>query len=317
MTQPDASTRRWRLRRAAFAWLGIGLAVALVWIALTLTRDRGPQTHALAGRRNRPRASLRRHSAAGLGSSSGSAAATSRSTCWSSPARIHTSSSRRRGRRSALGRARLFFKVGMPFENELVERIAAHHAGLTVVDAAAGIAKRAWPRDHERRGGPARSARLALAAAAADHGGQCRGGACAGGRRTMPAEYRHNAAAVWRRSWLHWTPASPAGWPPSAASGSTSFIRPSAISPTPTAWCRSRSRRRASRPRPRQLQGLVRKARADGVRIDIPSAAVRSARAEAVARAIGGCGGADGRPGPGRAAEPGRHGGEDRGVDQG
>jgi zinc transport system substrate-binding protein len=42
----------------------------------------------------------------------------------------------------AIGRARLFFKIGMPFENELVERIAARHRGLTVVDVTEGIVKR-------------------------------------------------------------------------------------------------------------------------------------------------------------------------------
>jgi zinc transport system substrate-binding protein len=42
----------------------------------------------------------------------------------------------------ALGKARLFFKVGMPFEDRLVEKIARQHGRMTVVDTAAGVHKR-------------------------------------------------------------------------------------------------------------------------------------------------------------------------------
>jgi zinc transport system substrate-binding protein len=42
----------------------------------------------------------------------------------------------------ALGRARLFFCVGMPFEDRLVEHIAAGPGRMTIVDTAAGIAHR-------------------------------------------------------------------------------------------------------------------------------------------------------------------------------
>ncbi len=41
-----------------------------------------------------------------------------------------------------LGEARLFFRVGMPFEDRLVERITAGVGNFTVVDSAAGIARR-------------------------------------------------------------------------------------------------------------------------------------------------------------------------------
>ena len=41
-----------------------------------------------------------------------------------------------------LGRARLFFKVGMPFEEVLTEHIAADDVRTTIVDTAAGIARR-------------------------------------------------------------------------------------------------------------------------------------------------------------------------------
>ncbi len=42
----------------------------------------------------------------------------------------------------ALGKAKLFFKVGMPFENQLLEKIRGVHPGMTVVDTTAGIKKR-------------------------------------------------------------------------------------------------------------------------------------------------------------------------------
>jgi len=42
----------------------------------------------------------------------------------------------------ALGRARLFFRVGMPFEDGLIKRIAGGPAGFIVVDTAAGIVRR-------------------------------------------------------------------------------------------------------------------------------------------------------------------------------
>jgi len=42
-----------------------------------------------------------------------------------------------------LSEARLFFRVGMPFEDRLVERIAAGVGNFTVVDTAAGIVRRA------------------------------------------------------------------------------------------------------------------------------------------------------------------------------
>jgi zinc transport system substrate-binding protein len=43
----------------------------------------------------------------------------------------------------ALSRASLFFRVGMPFEDRLVEHIVGGRAGFTVVNTAAGIAARA------------------------------------------------------------------------------------------------------------------------------------------------------------------------------
>jgi zinc transport system substrate-binding protein len=42
----------------------------------------------------------------------------------------------------ALGKAKLFFKIGLPFEERLVEKIVRQHGRLTVVDTAAGVHKR-------------------------------------------------------------------------------------------------------------------------------------------------------------------------------
>jgi zinc transport system substrate-binding protein len=48
----------------------------------------------------------------------------------------------------ALGKAKLLFKVGMPFESELVEKIRGTNPRLIVVDIAAGIVKRHISIDH-------------------------------------------------------------------------------------------------------------------------------------------------------------------------
>ncbi|MGA2798254.1 MAG: zinc ABC transporter substrate-binding protein [Thermoguttaceae bacterium] len=53
----------------------------------------------------------------------------------------------------AMGKAKLFFKVGMPFENQLLEKIRVVHPGLTVVDTAAGIKKRLLAADSSVAGG--------------------------------------------------------------------------------------------------------------------------------------------------------------------
>lgn len=53
----------------------------------------------------------------------------------------------------ALSNARLMFKVGMSFENQLVQRIAPDHPRLTVVDTAAGIKKRPSDEDHDHASG--------------------------------------------------------------------------------------------------------------------------------------------------------------------
>ena len=42
----------------------------------------------------------------------------------------------------AMEKASMFFKIGMPFESDLVEKIAARHPSLTLVDVSQGIVKR-------------------------------------------------------------------------------------------------------------------------------------------------------------------------------
>jgi zinc transport system substrate-binding protein len=53
----------------------------------------------------------------------------------------------------ALGKAKLFFKVGMPFENQLLEKIRGVHPEMTVVDTSAGIKKRLLAADPSVAGG--------------------------------------------------------------------------------------------------------------------------------------------------------------------
>jgi len=53
----------------------------------------------------------------------------------------------------ALGKAKLFFKVGMPFENRLLEKIRGVHPEMTVVDTALGIKKRLLAADSSVAGG--------------------------------------------------------------------------------------------------------------------------------------------------------------------
>jgi zinc transport system substrate-binding protein len=55
---------------------------------------------------------------------------------------------------AALGRADLYFALGMPFESQLVERIRASRQRLTIVDMARGIKKRKTADHHEHEGDP-------------------------------------------------------------------------------------------------------------------------------------------------------------------
>jgi zinc transport system substrate-binding protein len=49
----------------------------------------------------------------------------------------------------ALGKAKLFFKVGMPFEERLIEKIGSARGNIAVVDTTAGIKKRPTDYEHE------------------------------------------------------------------------------------------------------------------------------------------------------------------------
>jgi zinc transport system substrate-binding protein len=71
----------------------------------------------------------------------------------------------------ALGKAQLFFKVGMPFEERLIEKISSVRGNIIVVDTAAGIKKR-------------------LAAAESDHG------------QVEKSHAHHNAADYDPHVWL-------------------------------------------------------------------------------------------------------------------
>ena len=184
----------------------------------------------------------------------------------------------------ALGRARLFFKIGMPFENELVERIAAHHAGLTVVDATQGIVKRAGV-DEDEAGQPdphvwlaPRQLRImagnvaeALARADAAHAGDYRRRAAA-----VAAELDALDARIARRL-------APLG-------GQRFYVFHPAFGYFADAYglVQESVEVEGKSPTPRQLQALVRQARADGVRIIFLQPQFDPRAAEAVARAIGG-----------------------------
>jgi zinc transport system substrate-binding protein len=52
----------------------------------------------------------------------------------------------------ALVKAKMFFKTGMPFENQLLEKISGAHPGLIAVDTAAGIKKIPMSAEHDHGG---------------------------------------------------------------------------------------------------------------------------------------------------------------------
>ena len=160
----------------------------------------------------------------------------------------------------ALSQARLFFRVGMPFEDRLIEHIAGGPAHFTVVDTAAGIARgrRATSakrdahgdgdgHDHDDEGqadphvwlSPPLLKTMAANVAAA----------------LCQADPRHAAGLSGeprRRSTPNSTPwiaASHKAWRLTAGRRFMSSTRPLDTLPTPTACGRSRSRSKASRPR--------------------------------------------------------------------
>jgi zinc transport system substrate-binding protein len=195
-----------------------------------------------------------------------------------------------------LGRARLLFQVGMPFESRLVERMAAHHAGLSIVDATEGIVKRPMAGhcceaadhdedDDEAPGQPdphvwlsppllkimAANVANALARADPDHAADYRRNEAA-----LAAELDALHARITRRL--------------APFRGQRFYVFHPAFGYFGDAYglVQEPVETEGKSPTPRQIQALVRQARADGVRIIFLQPQFDPHSAEAVARAIGG-----------------------------
>jgi zinc transport system substrate-binding protein len=299
MTQPDASTAEpagkadsaivcqppvWPAGTSWVAvWLGIGLAVALACTAIALVQDWSPKAHAVAGGATGPIPVFAGipplawlverigggHVEVGVLVQPGQDPHIFEPT----PRQV-----------MALGHARLFFKIGMPFENELVQRIAARHAGLTVVDATQGIVKRAaTDADEVGQADPhvwlapplmrimAGNVAEALVRADPDHA----------------ADYRRRAAAVAAElDALHARIARRLA----PFRGQRFYVFHPAFGYFADTYglVQESVEIEGKSPTPRQLQALVRQARADGVRIIFLQPQFDPHAAEAVARAIGG-----------------------------
>jgi zinc transport system substrate-binding protein len=299
MTQPDASTAE-RLEngessivcrepnwpagtpRAAF-WLGIGLAAAAIWIAAAVVHDWAPKAHAVAGEATGripvfagiPPLAWLVERIGGSHVEVGVLLQPGRDPHIFEPTPRQV---------MALGRARLFFKLGMPFENELVQRIAAHHAGLTVVDASRGIVKRAaTDEDEAGQADPhvwlapplmrimAGNVAEALTRADPDHAADYgrRAAAVAAELDALDARITRRLAPFRGQRFYVFHPAF--GYFADTYGLVQESVEIEGKSPTP-----------------RQLQALVRQARADGVRIIFLQPQFDPRAAEAVARAIGG-----------------------------
>jgi zinc transport system substrate-binding protein len=195
-----------------------------------------------------------------------------------------------------LGRARLLFMVGMPFESRLVEHMAAHRAGLSIVDATQGIVKRPMTahccdvaehgEDHDEEAGQPdphvwlsppllkiMAANVAHALAEADplHAADYRRNEAA-----MAAELDDIHARITRRL--------------APFRGQRFYVFHPAFGYFGDAYglVQEPVETEGKSPTPRQLQALVRQARADGVRIIFLQPQFDPHSAEAVARAIGG-----------------------------
>jgi zinc transport system substrate-binding protein len=186
----------------------------------------------------------------------------------------------------ALGRARLFFKVGMPFESRLVERMARGPGGLTVVDATEGIVKRTMVEDHdEDAAGPDPHVWLSpplLRTMAANVAS-----ALAGADPFHAADYRRRQAdlatqidAVHARIQQRLAPFR----------GQRFYVFHPAFGYFAEAYhlVQEPVEIEGKSPTPRQLFALVRQARSDGVRVIFLQPQFDPSSARAVARAIGG-----------------------------
>ena len=130
-----------------------------------------------------------------------------------------------------LSKARLFFKIGMPFEDRLTDRISADNANIKLVEVSAGIKHRAGVDPDEDAGADPHvwlspkllkrmAANIAAALSAAD------------------PPHAHDYYEIKPLSMPNSTPSIAAWMPasrPIAGRRFTSSIRPSATSPTPTA----------------------------------------------------------------------------------
>ncbi len=182
-----------------------------------------------------------------------------------------------------LGRARLFFKVGMPFEEVLTEHIAADDVRTTIVDTAAGIARRGGSDADEAAADPHvwLSPRLLKQMAA-----NVSAALCAADPRHAPIFARTN------RPWMPSSTRSTSDWqrPLRRFAGSAFYV----FHPAFGYFAADYGLRQESveiegkPPTPRQLARLVRQARADRVKIIFLQPQFNQQAAESIAQALGG-----------------------------
>ena len=148
----------------------------------------------------------------------------------------------------ALAKAELFFKIDMPFEDVLLEKITESNQRLAVVDATRGIEKHAMDAACSGHGGPARGEQDDDAHAAGEPDphvwlsppllkimAENIAEALEQADPPHAQDYRKNLAALPIASRCRASSRSAACWRRIAAGRSTCFIPASAISPTPTA----------------------------------------------------------------------------------
>ena len=185
----------------------------------------------------------------------------------------------------ALSRASLFFKIGMPFEDRLVDRVAQHHPRLRVIDTTRGIAKRAMADDDDEAGEPdphvwlappllkIMAANIAEALSGADPAGA---GAFRGNLVSLTADLDALDARIARTLAPYRGQSFYVFHPAFGYFGDTYGLRQQSVEVE------------GKSPSPRQLQRLIRSARADGVKIIFLQSQFDPRSAEAVARAIDG-----------------------------
>jgi zinc transport system substrate-binding protein len=183
-----------------------------------------------------------------------------------------------------LGAAKLFFKVGMPFEGRLAERIAASDVRTTIIDTAAGIKRRAGVDPDEDAGADphvwlaprllkqmAANIEAALSAADPPHTREYRASAAALDAELDALDRRLDAslASDRGRSFYVFHPAF--GYFADAYHLRQESVEIEGKSPTP-----------------RQLVQLVRQARTDGVKIIFLQPQFNQQMAASIAQSLGG-----------------------------